>query len=120
MLLLQVAFAAFNFVFIAQDSCQIKFPVYKLSSMHFHTYLGPCLVRPLSVFHLGQSISGHKVRAKKRGLDKNQKLRQMSQFFLARNFTLSGSRHGEKIGRSGKFDFIFDANTSDDKSLSSV
>ena len=84
-----------------------------------------CLVpRPLSVFHLGQSVSGHVVRAKKRGLDKNQnqnqKLRKMSQFFLARNSTLSGSRHGRKIERSGKFEFIFDANASVHKSLSSV
>ena len=72
-----------------------------------------CLVsRPLSVFHLGQSVSGHVVRAKKRGLDKNQKLRQMSHFFLARNFMLSGSLHGEKIRRSGKFELIFDANAS--------
>ena len=73
----------------------------------------PCLVpSPLSVFHLGQSVSGHVVRAKKRGLDKDQKLRQneMSQFFLARNFTLSGSRHGGKIGRGGKFELIFEAN----------
>ena len=46
-----------------------------------------CLVpRPLSVFHLDQSVSGHAVRAKKRGLDRNQKLRQMSQFFLVLNF----------------------------------
>ena len=80
-----------------------------------------CLVpRPLSVFHLGQSGSGHLVQARKRGLDKNQKLRQMSQFFLARNFTLSGSRHGGKIGRSDKFELIFDANASFDRSLSSV
>ena len=78
-----------------------------------------CLVsRPLSVFHLGQSVSDHVVRAKKRGLVKNQKLRQMFQFFLARNFTLSGSHHGGKIGRSGKFELIFDASV--DKSLSSV
>ena len=60
------------------------------------------------------------VQAKKRGLNKKQKLRQISQFFLARNFTLSGSRHGGKIGRSGKFELIFDANASVDKSLSIV
>ena len=69
-----------------------------------------CLVpRPLSVFHLGQSVSGHVVRAKKRGPDIHQKLRQMSQIFLARNFTFSCSRHGGKIGKSGKFELIFDA-----------
>ena len=43
----------------------------------------------------------------------------MSQFFLARNFTSSGSRHDGKIG-SDKFELIFDANASVDKSLSSV
>ena len=81
----------------------------------------PCLVpRPLSVFHLGQSVSGHVVQAKKRGLDKNKKLRQMSQFSLARNFTLSGSRHSGKIGRSGKFELIFDANASVDKSFECI
>ena len=50
-----------------------------------------CLVpRPLSVFHLGESVSGHVVRAKKRGLDKNQKLRQMSQFFSVAKFHVEG------------------------------
>ena len=80
-----------------------------------------CLVpRSLSVFHLGQSVSGHVVRAKKRGLDKNQKLGQISQFFWREILALSGSRHGGKIGRGGKFELIFDANASVDMSLSSV
>ena len=39
----------------------------------------------------------------------------MSQFFLARNFTLSGLRHGRKIVRSGTFKLIFDANALVDK-----
>ena len=58
------------------------------------------------------------VRAKKRGLDKNQKLRQMSQFFLARNFTLSGLAcvMAEKSEVVGSTNELFDANASVDKS----
>ena len=44
----------------------------------------------------------------------------MPQFFLVRNFTLSGSQHGGKIERSGKFKLIFDPNASVDKSILSV
>ena len=56
--------------------------------LQHYSWVQTCLVsRPLSVFHLGQSVSGHVVRAKKRDLAKNKKLRQMSQFFLAQNFS---------------------------------
>ena len=41
----------------------------------------PRFLISLAVFHLGQSVSDHVVRAKKRGLDKNQKLRQIVSIF---------------------------------------
>ena len=55
-----------------------------------------CLVpRPFSVFHLGQSISWSE--RKSEALTKIQKLKQMSQFSLTRNFTSSDSCHGKKM-----------------------
>ena len=54
--------------------------------------------RPLSLFHLGQSASGHVVRAKKRGLDKNQKLRQNVSIFCWREISPWAARAmGEKL-----------------------
>ena len=63
-----------------------------------------CLVpRPLAVFHLGQSVSDHVVRAKKRGPDKNRKLRQIVSFFPGSKAVRAMAENSVEVVSSNSF-----------------
>ena len=79
-----------------------------------------CLVpRPLAVFHLGQSVSDHVVRAKKRGLDKNQKLRQIVSIFPGAKAVRAMAEKSVEVVSSNSFSTQM-RNASIDKSFWSV
>ena len=79
-----------------------------------------CLVpRPLAVFHLSQSVLDHVVRAKKRGLDKNQKLRQIVSIFPGVKAVRAMAEKSVEVVSSNSFSTQM-RNASINKSFSSV